>query len=172
MYQRESPRRPVSNAPRSTCRLPQAATSPRWDETSPERDTTLPLSATTSPPSSVEVCRSRFDRAACPLTPSAETAGADITERARAAHSPPPHIPKLPLAPAPDSRTVIDRSPFAEPVTAADTMTGVTSQDVHQGFGYPASGMTSAERQHDGEHHRKRQGHGTETYGAGQVPRE
>jgi len=93
------------------------------------------------------------------------------TTRQRAGPSPPPHIPKLPLAPAPDSITVVDRSPYAEPTTAADTMTGATSQDVHRGYGAPGSGMTSAEMHHDGQQHRKRQGQGVETYGQGEIPR-
>ncbi|KAF7797668.1 hypothetical protein EIP86_008868 [Pleurotus ostreatoroseus] len=70
-----------------------------------------------------------------------------------------------PLSPAPDSRTVIDKDPWATPTTAADTLTGATSKDVHGGIGKPASGMSSAEMHHDGQHRRKRQGLGKDQYG-------
>ncbi|KLO05678.1 hypothetical protein SCHPADRAFT_946714 [Schizopora paradoxa] len=63
-----------------------------------------------------------------------------------------------------DSR-VVDRSPFADPITAEDTMTGATSQDVHDGLGDPGSGMTSSEEKHGGAHHRKREGTGAEQFG-------
>ncbi|KAI0945358.1 hypothetical protein AcW1_001601 [Taiwanofungus camphoratus] len=78
----------------------------------------------------------------------------------------------MPQAPAPDSRTVIDRSPFATPASAGDTLTGATSQDVYGGLGHPGSGMTSAEVHHDGRGHRKRQGQGVSTYGSGEIPRD
>ena len=77
-----------------------------------------------------------------------------------------------PLPPASDSRTVIDRDPFATPVSAADTMTGATSQDVHAGIGKPVGGMSSAEAHHDGYPHRKRHGGGQEQYGAESVLRQ
>ncbi|KAH9928588.1 hypothetical protein B0H21DRAFT_712129 [Amylocystis lapponica] len=95
-----------------------------------------------------------------------------LTTRPRDPPSPPPHIPKVPLPPAPDSRTVIDRSPFATPATAGDTLNGATSQDVYRGYGHPGSGMTSAEQRHDGQKHRKRAGQGVATYGSGEIPRE
>jgi len=77
-----------------------------------------------------------------------------------------------PLSPAPDSRTVMDRDPYASPTTASDTLTGATSADVHDGLGHPGSGMSSAEMRHDGRAHRKRQGQGVDTYGSGELPRE
>lgn len=70
-----------------------------------------------------------------------------------------------PLAPAPDSRTVVDTDPFAEPTTAADTMTGATSQDVYGGIGKPWGGMSSKEMHHDGKAHRKRGLQGTDQFG-------
>ncbi|TFK89889.1 hypothetical protein K466DRAFT_485813 [Polyporus arcularius HHB13444] len=77
-----------------------------------------------------------------------------------------------PLAPAPDSRTVIDRDPYATPTSAGDTLQGATSQDVYTGIGKPAGGMSSAEMHHDGQAHRKRHHLGKDQYGAGVVPRE
>ncbi|KAI0683766.1 hypothetical protein BC835DRAFT_719723 [Cytidiella melzeri] len=70
-----------------------------------------------------------------------------------------------PLPPAPDSRTVIDRDPFATPVTAGDTLTGATSQNVYAGIGKPMGGMTSKEMHHDGKAHRKRSLQGVDQYG-------
>jgi len=70
-----------------------------------------------------------------------------------------------PLDPAPDLRTVIDRDPFASPVTAGDTMAGATSKDVHDGIGHPGSGMSSFERHHDGG---VKRGGGTDQFGGGQ----
>ena len=72
-----------------------------------------------------------------------------------------------PLAPAPDSRTVVDRDPYAPRVTAGDTLGGATSVDVHRGLGVPATGMSSAERHHDGQAHRKRDRAGVDQYGPG-----
>ncbi|OBZ78210.1 hypothetical protein A0H81_02483 [Grifola frondosa] len=77
-----------------------------------------------------------------------------------------------PLAPAPDSRTVIDPSPFATPTMAGDTLTGATSQDVHGGYGHPGSGMSSAEMHHEGKPHRKRPMQGTHTLESGEIPRD
>ncbi len=77
-----------------------------------------------------------------------------------------------PLAPAPDSRTVIDKDPYATPTSAGDTLQGATSQDVYAGIGKPAGGMSSAEMHHDGQAHRKRHHLGKDQYGAGVVPRE
>ena len=75
-----------------------------------------------------------------------------------------------PLPPAPDSQTVIDTDPFADPTTAEDTMTGATSQDVHGGIGKPGSGMTSREVRHDGKQKRKRGLQGLEgRYGSANV---
>ncbi|KAI0646468.1 hypothetical protein C8Q79DRAFT_1000775 [Trametes meyenii] len=81
------------------------------------------------------------------------------------------HNDVQPLPPAPESRTVIDKDPYATPATAADTLTGATSQDVHGGYGHPGSGMTSAELHHDGQAHRKRPMRGTDQFGAGEIPR-
>jgi hypothetical protein len=75
------------------------------------------------------------------------------------------HQQPVPQEPAPDSRTVIDRDPFATPSTAGDTLTGVTSQDVYGGIGKPWGGMTSKEIHHDGKAHRKRSLQGTDQYG-------
>ncbi|KAI0702014.1 hypothetical protein C8T65DRAFT_696932 [Cerioporus squamosus] len=77
-----------------------------------------------------------------------------------------------PLPPAPDSRTVIDKDPYATPTSVGDTLQGATSQDVHGGIGKPASGMSSAELHHDGQTHRKRQHLGADQYGSGEIPRE
>ena len=64
----------------------------------------------------------------------------------------------------------MDREPFATPTSAADTMTGVTSGDVHDGIGKPGSGMTSAEMRHDGQHGRRKQGlGGGEQWGKGRA---
>lgn len=82
------------------------------------------------------------------------------------------HGDAQPLAPAPDSRTVVDRDPWEAKTTAGDTLTGATSQDVHGGLGHPGAGMSSAEMHHDGSAHRKRQMRGTEQFGAGEIPRE
>jgi len=48
----------------------------------------------------------------------------------------------------------------APQTSAADTIGGATSGDVHTGLGHPGQGQTSAELHHDGEHHRKNPGHG------------
>lgn len=39
-------------------------------------------------------------------------------------------------------------------VTAADTLGGADSAQVHQGYGHPGSGMSSSEARHDGKSHR------------------
>ncbi|GJE86599.1 hypothetical protein PsYK624_026790 [Phanerochaete sordida] len=70
-----------------------------------------------------------------------------------------------PLAPAPDSRTVVDTDPYDAPVTAGDTLTGATSQTVYQGLGVPGKGMSSAEMHHDGHPHSKRGHLGSDQYG-------
>lgn len=84
------------------------------------------------------------------------------TERLTTAQSAPQ---PQPLAPAPGSRTVVDADPWAAPTSAADTLSGATSRDVHAGLGVPAAGMSSAERHHDGRQHRKRGLQGQEQYG-------
>lgn len=70
-----------------------------------------------------------------------------------------------PLAPAPDSRTVVDDDPYADPPIAAETITGATSQDLYSGIGKPMMGQSSAEIRHDGHKHRKRAMQGTDQYG-------
>lgn len=72
-----------------------------------------------------------------------------------------------PMAPAPDSRTVIDKDPFEAPPTASDTITGATSQTVYHGLGKPAQGMSSGEVRHDGHPsgHPKRSLQGSDQYG-------
>ncbi|KAI9065625.1 hypothetical protein FKP32DRAFT_1567596 [Trametes sanguinea] len=99
-----------------------------------------------------------------------------LNARAAAGRAPSPTRPidtnTTPLPPAPDSRTVIDKDPYATPTSAADTLTGATSRDVHDGLGHPGSGMSSAEMHHDGSAHRKRQMRGTEQFGSGEIPRE
>ncbi|KAI0777263.1 hypothetical protein BD413DRAFT_638962 [Trametes elegans] len=77
-----------------------------------------------------------------------------------------------PLPPAPDSRTVVDRDPYATPTAVGDTLGGATSKDVNDGLGHPGQGQTSAELHHDGSAHRKRQLRGTEQFGSGAIPRE
>jgi len=81
--------------------------------------------------------------------------------------TPPPYKAPVPRAPAPGSRTVIDTDPYEAPATAAETITGSTSGDVHGRIGKPASGMTSAEMHHDGHQHRKRSLQGKDQYGTG-----
>ncbi|EPS96479.1 hypothetical protein FOMPIDRAFT_1130316 [Fomitopsis schrenkii] len=76
------------------------------------------------------------------------------------------------LAPAPDSHTVIDRDPYAPRTSAADTLTGATSQDVHNHLGHPGTGQTSSELHHDGQHGRKRAARGADQFGSGAIPRE
>ena len=44
-------------------------------------------------------------------------------------------------------------------------MGGATSADVHSGLGMPISGMSSQERHHDGQIHRKKDRSGTDQYG-------
>ncbi|RAH79801.1 hypothetical protein BO86DRAFT_390712 [Aspergillus japonicus CBS 114.51] len=62
----------------------------------------------------------------------------------------------------------VERSHGKESVktSAADTLMGATSQDVHTGLGHPGSGQTSAELRHDGQPGRKRQTAGLEKVGA------
>ncbi|KAF7720169.1 Uncharacterized protein PECH_007403 [Penicillium ucsense] len=50
--------------------------------------------------------------------------------------------------------------------SAADTMTGSTSADLHTGMGKPIGGQTSSELAHDGAHGRKKQGSGLEGVGS------
>ncbi|KAI9372607.1 hypothetical protein BJX61DRAFT_434627 [Aspergillus egyptiacus] len=54
----------------------------------------------------------------------------------------------------------VERSHGKEAVrtTAEQTLMGATSQDVHKGMGAPASGQTSTELHHDGQHGRKNPG--------------
>ena len=82
------------------------------------------------------------------------------------------HPQPVPQAPAPDSRTVVDRDPYAAQARASDTLTGATSGDVHGGIGRPGAGMSSAERHHDGQAHRKRDRQGMDQYGRGEIPRD
>ncbi|KAJ6031629.1 hypothetical protein N7540_002361 [Penicillium herquei] len=55
---------------------------------------------------------------------------------------------------------------YGQRTSAADTLTGATSQDVHTGFGKPLQGQTGTELAHDGEHGRKKQSTGLEGIGA------
>lgn len=50
--------------------------------------------------------------------------------------------------------------------SAADTMMGPTSQQVHQGYGQPLSGQTSTEIRHGGQHGRKHESSGLEGVGS------
>lgn len=50
--------------------------------------------------------------------------------------------------------------------SAADTLMGSTSADVHQGLGKPLQGQTNVELNHDGQHGRKKQSAGLEGMGA------
>lgn len=54
--------------------------------------------------------------------------------------------------------------------SAADTLGGATSADVHTGLGHPGQGMTSKERHHDGSQTRSRQGQGLVGVGASGAP--
>ncbi|KAH9924199.1 uncharacterized protein B0H18DRAFT_878149 [Fomitopsis serialis] len=76
------------------------------------------------------------------------------------------------LAPAPDSRTVVDPDPYAPRATAADTLTGATSKDVNTHLGHPGSGQTSAELHHDGQPGRTRAPRGADQFGSRAIPRE
>ncbi|KAI0342264.1 hypothetical protein BDW22DRAFT_1429128 [Trametopsis cervina] len=87
-----------------------------------------------------------------------------IGERLTTVQSQPQPQPQ-PQEPLPGTRVVIDRDPFAERTSAADTLTGATSQSVYGGIGKPGSGMTSQELHHDGHAHRKRGQHGTDQFG-------
>ncbi|THH04346.1 hypothetical protein EW145_g5579 [Phellinidium pouzarii] len=60
---------------------------------------------------------------------------------------------------------VVDKDPYAEPTTASDTLTGATSADVHDGYGHPGQGQTSAELHHDGQKGRKKQEVGVDQWG-------
>ncbi|KAI0371225.1 hypothetical protein BV20DRAFT_1051646 [Pilatotrama ljubarskyi] len=99
-----------------------------------------------------------------------------LKARAGSAREPSPprriHGEPQPMAPAPDSRTVVDKDPYATPTSVGDTITGATSKDVHDGLGHPGSGMSSAEMHHDGHPHRKRQMRGADQFGSGEIPRE
>ncbi|PLN86680.1 hypothetical protein BDW42DRAFT_158288 [Aspergillus taichungensis] len=55
--------------------------------------------------------------------------------------------------------------------SAGDTLMGATSKDVNRGLGQPASGQTSAELHHDGQHGRKHHGSGLEGVGANKPDR-
>ncbi|KAJ5704288.1 hypothetical protein N7493_011426 [Penicillium malachiteum] len=55
---------------------------------------------------------------------------------------------------------------YGQGTSAADTLMGATSQDVHTGFGKPLQGQTGTELAHDGEHGRKKQSAGLEGLGA------
>ncbi|KAK8194425.1 hypothetical protein M8818_007616 [Zalaria obscura] len=63
-----------------------------------------------------------------------------------------------------------DNDPEAERTTAADTIGGATSADVHTGLGHPGQGQTSNELRHDGSKGRAKQTHGLEGVGASGVP--
>jgi len=80
------------------------------------------------------------------------------------------HAKTLPAGTAPSDKTYTPKPDTIDPSStmndASDTLLGDTSADVHTGFGHPGQGMTSAELHHDGEHHRKRQGHGLAGVGA------
>ncbi|CAK3806070.1 Hypothetical predicted protein [Lecanosticta acicola] len=52
------------------------------------------------------------------------------------------------------------RDPESQSTSAADTLIGASSADVHTGLGHPGAGQTSAELRHDGQHHRKNPGSG------------
>ncbi|RAK78502.1 uncharacterized protein BO72DRAFT_447165 [Aspergillus fijiensis CBS 313.89] len=62
----------------------------------------------------------------------------------------------------------VERSHGKESVktSAADTLMGATSRDVHTGLGHPGSGQSSAELHHDGQPGRKGQTAGLEQVGA------
>jgi len=82
----------------------------------------------------------------------------------------------LPAGTAPSSKTYTPNPDTIDPSSisnnASDTLLGDTSADVHTGLGHPGQGMSSSEMHHDGQHHRKRQGHGLAGVGAsvGDVP--
>ncbi|RPD65684.1 hypothetical protein L226DRAFT_520012 [Lentinus tigrinus ALCF2SS1-7] len=116
------------------------------------------------------------------VSPGSRTSGSgplpsDILSQREAAARQPSPVHRIdndvqPLPPAPDSRTVIDKDPYATPTSAGDTLQGATSKDVYGGLGMPAGGMSSAEMHHDGQAHRKKQHLGADQYGSGEIPRE
>ena len=55
----------------------------------------------------------------------------------------------------------------ATSTSAADTLGGATSADVHTGYGHPGQGMTSNELRHDGKHTASKDGSGLVGTGAG-----
>lgn len=77
----------------------------------------------------------------------------------------------LPAGTAPPERTFKPNPTKEVPLSesnpsAADTIQGSTSADVHTGLGHPGSGQTSSEIRHDGSHTSKKQSSGLEGVGA------
>ena len=66
----------------------------------------------------------------------------------------------------PQANMMDDADPSSEQASAADTIPGSTSADVHTGLGHPGSGQTSNELRHDGEKGRKNPGQGLQGVGA------
>ncbi|KAI9797351.1 MAG: hypothetical protein M1833_005531 [Piccolia ochrophora] len=85
------------------------------------------------------------------------------------------HAETLPAGTAPSNRTfeanttsavpgqadnpdasVNSEEPETTHTSAADTLGGSTSADVHTGFGHPGQGMSSSEEHHDGKAHREK----------------
>ncbi|KAJ5786926.1 uncharacterized protein N7503_012138 [Penicillium pulvis] len=91
-----------------------------------------------------------------PLTDKGHKPGVKVNE---ADHRPEHHLQTFPPTNNPNM-------PSNQRTSAADTLMGATSQDVHTGLGKPLQGQTGVELAHDGEHGRKKQSAGLEGVGA------
>ncbi|KAL1296729.1 hypothetical protein AAFC00_000199 [Neodothiora populina] len=90
------------------------------------------------------------------------------------------HLQTLPAGTAPPDRTFkpqndpevppSNASGDAKGPSAADTITGATSGDVHSGLGQPIQGQSSSELHHDGQSTRKNPGAGGAEGRGGQAP--
>ncbi|KAJ5523688.1 hypothetical protein N7513_008798 [Penicillium frequentans] len=110
-----------------------------------------------------------------PLTDKGHKPGVKVNE---ADHRPEHHLQTFPPGTAPasnsytsnvndvGSQTNNPNMPSNQRTSAADTLMGATSQDVHTGLGKPLQGQTGVELAHDGEHGRKKQSAGLEGVGA------
>lgn len=161
---RPNAHRSTSHSPQDAMRLHQAAIA-LWESTSTpsprEVNSLTPPSRRVHSPSPTDQLQNGQVDEVTHTHPSAQ-----CIQSARTTGQP------IELAPAPDSHTVIDRDPYAPRTSAADTLTGATSQDVHNHLGHPGTGQTSSELHHDGQHGRKRAARGADQFGSGAIPRE
>ncbi|KAJ6111253.1 hypothetical protein N7486_003488 [Penicillium sp. IBT 16267x] len=109
-----------------------------------------------------------------PLTDKGHKPGVKVNE---ADHRPEHHLQAFPSGTAPASNSYTPNvnevsqannpdMPSDQRTSAADTLMGATSQDVHTGMGKPLQGQTNIEVNHDGAHGRKKQTAGLEGVGA------